>query len=98
MSNRTSIIQENGQITLPSSFRKKYNLEKGDSVVFRETEDGLVISIRETLAMKMLDEIGEALREKGITLEEMIESGREIRGELYEELYGKKSEDGSDDD
>jgi hypothetical protein len=32
--------------------------------------------------MKTLDRVGEILREQGIDLNEMIESGREIRGEL----------------
>ena len=81
-------MQDNGQITLPVEFRKKYNLKKGDAIVFKETEDGLVISPREALTMKLLDEIGEALKEKGITLEDMIASGEEIRKELIREKYG----------
>jgi hypothetical protein len=35
-----------------------------------------------------LDRIGAALRESGATLEELIESGREIRGESIAEKYG----------
>ena len=31
-------------------------------------------------------------REKGLTLEELIDSGREIRGKLVEEEYGLKTE------
>ena len=81
-------MQDNGQITLPVEFRKKYNLKKGDAIVFKETEDGLVISPREALTMKLLDEIGEALKEKGITLEDMIAGGDEIRKELIREKYG----------
>ena len=30
----------------------------------------------------LLDLVGEALRENGVTLEELIESGREIRGQV----------------
>ncbi|GEM_PF-5439616 len=47
--------------------------------------------IRQTNAM--LDAIGEALREQGVTLDELIESGREIRGKLIEEQYGIKDID-----
>jgi len=36
----------------------------------------------------LLDRIGEALRATGVTLEELIESGREIRGQLIAEKYG----------
>lgn len=81
-------MQDNGQITLPVEFRKKYNLKKGDAIVFKETDEGLIISPREVLAMKYLDEIGDALKGKGITLEDMIASGEEIRKELIREKYG----------
>ena len=40
-----------------------------------------------------LDEIGRILKEKGLTLEELMESGRELRGELLEKEYGLKSEE-----
>jgi antitoxin PrlF len=84
---KTYVIQENGQVTLPIEFRRKYGLKRGDVVVFKETEDGLLISPREALAMKLLDELGEALEERGIDLDELIESGREIRQEIYQEKY-----------
>jgi antitoxin PrlF len=86
-------IQENGQVTLPIDFRRKYGLKKGDVVIFKETDDGLLISPREALAMKLLDEIGEALEERGIDLDELIESGREIRADMLKERYGIDAED-----
>lgn len=82
-------IQENGQVTLPLEFRKKYGLKKGDVVIFKETDDGLLISARETLAMNLLDEIGEVLQEKGITLDELLAAGRDIRQEIYDEKYAR---------
>ena len=82
-------IQENGQVTLPLEFRKKYGLKKGDVVIFKETDDGLLISARETLAMNLLDEIGEVLEEKGITLDELLAAGRDIRQEIYDEKYAR---------
>jgi len=87
------IIQENGQVTLPIEFRRRYNLSKGDAVVFRETEEGLLISPKETLIMKLLDEIDEGLKAKGITLEELISSGRQIRQEIYDEKYAAGADD-----
>jgi hypothetical protein len=35
-----------------------------------------------------LRRLGEALRERGVSAEDLMASGREIRGELVEELYG----------
>jgi len=59
-----------------------------DVVVFEETEQGLLVSPREALLMRLLDEIGEELKERGVTLEELMERGREIRGGLLKEMYG----------
>ena len=90
---KTYTIQENGQITLPVEFRRRYNLKKGDIVVFKETDEGLLISSKEALVMNLLDEIGAGLKAKGLTLDELIESGREIRQEIYEEQYAHDSDD-----
>ena len=87
------IIQENGQVTLPIEFRRRYNLVKGDAVVFKETEDGLLISPKEALIMKLLDEIDDGLKARGITLEELIASGRDIRQEIYDEKYAARADD-----
>jgi antitoxin PrlF len=84
-------IQEKGQVTLPADVRRKLGLKKGDLVSVTQTAEGILITPQEVLAMKALDQIGEALRTKGLTLEELIESGREIRGKLIEEEYGIKT-------
>lgn len=89
---KLSVVQEKGQVTIPSEIRKKLGLKKGDVVAFVETEQGVLISPQEVIAMEALDKIGAILEEKGITLEELIESGREVRGELVEEEYGLKPE------
>jgi AbrB family looped-hinge helix DNA binding protein len=93
MAKNVYIIQENGQVTLPIEFRRRCNLKKGDAVVFKETEDGLLISPKEALVMNLLDEIAEGLKERGITLDELIESGQEIRQEVYDEKYAAEAED-----
>lgn len=36
-------IQERGQVTIPSSIRKKLKLRKGDIVLFTETDAGVII-------------------------------------------------------
>ena len=85
---KLSKVQAKGQITIPVEIRQKLGLEKGDVVAFVETERGVLISPQEVVAMEALDQIGEALKEQGISLEEMIASGRDIRGQLLEEEYG----------
>ncbi len=90
---KLSVVQEKGQVTIPAEIRRKLGLKKGDLVAFIETDQGVLISPREVIAMEALDRIGKALEERGITLEELIESGREIRGQLLEEEYGIKIEE-----
>lgn len=93
MGKRTYVIQERGQITLPAELRRKFGLKRGDVVVFEETADGILISPRETLVMRLLDDIGAELRQRGVTLEDLMDSGRELRGELLQELYGIPPDD-----
>jgi len=88
MARKTYTIQESGSVTLPAEIRKKYNLNPGDEVTFTETEDGILINLREVLINKLLNELGDDLRERGVTLDELIESGRELRGQLLKEHYG----------
>ena len=83
-------VQAKGQVTIPTKIRRKLNLRKGDLVSFVETKDGVLIKPAEMLLTEALNEIGKALKEEGITLEEWIERGREIRGKLLEEMYGLK--------
>ena len=93
MTKNVYIIQENGQVTLPIEFRRRYNLNKGDAVIFKETAEGLIISPKEALVMKLLDELDEGLKAKGLTLEDLISSGRQIREEIYDEKYAAEADD-----
>lgn len=81
-------IQEKGQVTLPADVRKRLGLKKGDLVAVVETPDGVLITPQEVVATKALDRIGDALREQGVSLDELIESGRNIRGDLIRQQYG----------
>jgi AbrB family looped-hinge helix DNA binding protein len=81
-------IQEKGQVTLPTELRRALGLKKGDLVAMTQTDEGILITPQQVVAMKALDRVGELLCAQGVSLEEMIESGREIRGQLIKEEYG----------
>lgn len=53
---RAYMVQENGQVTLPIEFRRKYAIQKGDWVIFQETEAGLLINPVQIQAVRNLDE------------------------------------------
>ena len=81
-------VQEKGQVTLPSEMRRKLGWKKGDLVAVVQTEEGVLITRQELLATQALDRIGRALKDKGLSLDELVEAGREERGRLIEERYG----------
>lgn len=87
---KLSVVQEKGQITIPAEIRKKLGLKKGDLVAFIETDRGIVISPQEVIAMQALEKMGEALKQKGFSLEELMEAGREERTDLIKKEYGLK--------
>ncbi len=81
-------VQEKGQVTLPTELRKKLGISKGDLVAVVETDGGILITRQEVVAAALLDRMGQALRDQGLTLEQLIESGRDERTRLIEERYG----------
>jgi AbrB family looped-hinge helix DNA binding protein len=78
-------VQDKGQVTIPTEIRKKLGLKRGDLVAVMETPDGLFITPQQVVAAKALDSIGDILKEKGLSLEEVISSGREPRTDLLQE-------------
>lgn len=88
MQTLSTLVQAKGQVTIPLEIRRKLNLKKGDRVVFVETEQGVVIQPAELVVSAALEAIGKELKGKGVSLEQLLERGREIRGELIEEEYG----------
>src|SRR5437870_1998485 len=81
-------IQEKGQVTLPVDVRRKLGLNRGDLVAVLDTPEGVLITPQEVLATKALDRIGQVLKEQGLSMEELIESGREERSRVIQERYG----------
>jgi antitoxin PrlF len=81
-------MQEKGQVTIPTEIRKKLGLKRGDLVAVMETPDGVFITPQQVLATKAFDRIGDILKEQGLSVDELIASGREIRSDLLQETYG----------
>lgn len=82
-----SAMQAKGQVTIPAAIRRRLGLKTGDLVTFVETEQGVLIRPQEVIAMGALDAIGKALAEKGVSLDDLLESGQEIRTGLVREHY-----------
>lgn len=81
-------ILANGQVPLPDGVRQRLGIREGDVVSVRETADGILITSREVAVHRALDRMGDALREQNLSLDDLIESGREERAKLVREEYG----------
>lgn len=90
-------IQEDGYVELPKELRRDYRLRVGDAVVFEQTDEGWLIRPDEDDPMRRLNELGALLTAQGITLDDLIAAGRELRGEIVRERYGTRDEDESTD-
>jgi hypothetical protein len=57
-------------------------------IAFVITDDQRVeVRTLEAETMAALDDIGAALKEKGITLNQWVKEGREVRRKLHKEMY-----------
>ena len=81
-------VREDGQVIVPPELRTRLELKKGDLVAVVETPEGVLIAPEKVVVDKALDRLGEILREEGLTLDELVTSGAEIREELVRERYG----------
>jgi AbrB family looped-hinge helix DNA binding protein len=87
-------IRGKGTITLPASLRKKYNLEEGEVFTIIDLGGGsFLLKPRIYEVDKISAKAERVLREDGVTMEELFETLREVRKELFQERHGnvKKS-------
>ena len=82
-------VGDDGQVVLPPDLRQRLGLKRGDSVAAVETPDGLLLTSEASLADRDFEQVDAELRKQRLSLDELIESGREIRGELLKEMYGR---------
>lgn len=88
-------VQKKGQVTIPASLRGEWGIREGDFVSFESVDQGILLTPQKVVptqkinaALQALDAIADELESKGIALDELVENGREIRGDLLKELYG----------
>lgn len=75
MSMRLALIQKRGQLTVPADLRRKYGLEQGSVVAIVDEEDGIKLTPQEVMPADILERIGQALSQQGISLEELMSEG-----------------------
>jgi bifunctional DNA-binding transcriptional regulator/antitoxin component of YhaV-PrlF toxin-antitoxin module len=83
-------IRSKGTITLPSSFRKKYGLDDGESLTLIDLGDGsFLLTPKVSRVMRDADIVARKVEEAGITLDELFAALDEERKHYYKEHYAK---------
>lgn len=81
-------VEDDGRVALPLKWRERHGIRQGDLIALFETPNGVLIVPRDAELDNALGSIGDALREQGVSLDDLIESGRAIREDLMREIYG----------
>lgn len=83
-------MRSNGKITLPAKLLSKYKLQDGAAFTLLDLEDGsFLLKPGISEVDKISAKIEKNLQAEGITLDELFETLREVRKELFQERYGK---------
>ena len=77
-------VTSNGQITIPTSIRRRLCLKDGDKVLFLEGDDGVLMLNSSIIALKQIqsDMKNEASKAGLFTEEDVVALCREVRNEL----------------
>ena len=77
-------VTSNGQITIPSSIRRRLKIKDGDKVLFLESNDGVLMFNSSVVALKQIqkDMKGEADKTGLLTEDDVVALCRDVRKEL----------------
>lgn len=88
----TTKTQDRGVITIPQSVRERLGIKKGSTIAFVENDEGRVeIRVVEDAFIAAIDEIGDALKERGMTMAQWLAAGSKNRKKLFKQLYPELS-------
>ena len=74
-------VQEKGQVTIPSSIRRKLKLKKGDLVTFAVKENGVVIQSLDAAVKDLLGKLDKILSARGASIQAILASIQKDGGE-----------------
>jgi len=80
-------VREKRQVTLPASICRELGIEPGDMLDATVDDGTLVIRPARKAALDALKELQRAVKESGVTLEELLEGGRQARAEIAHEMW-----------
>lgn len=80
-------VNEEGNLVLPAELRESLGLQAGDMLRLVQTDENLLLIPRRLLVPEFADFMSKLLAEKGLTVDDLLASGEDIRDELFQERY-----------
>ena len=73
-------IRRKGTITIPAKLRKEYKLEEGQTLTVIDLGEGtILLTPKVSQVDKLANQIAEKFKDKGITLEDLLQELNELR-------------------
>jgi len=85
-----AVVRDRRQLTLPADLCRELNIRTGDELVLEVQDGKLRMTPARKMALDALTELNRLFQESGITEEELLASGRQIRSQLTRERYGRR--------
>ena len=80
-------LREKRQLTLPAEVCDALGLKPGDSVDIEVKDGTAILEPRRVRALRALKAVQKAIADAGVTEEELLEGGRQVRKEIFRERY-----------
>jgi AbrB family looped-hinge helix DNA binding protein len=88
MTRETVRVRGKGEITLPVDIREKLGLQVGAMLTIELTDTGVLLKPAEIVARDAMAQISTELKAQGVTLEDLMASGRKARTKIAADKYG----------
>lgn len=84
-------LRERGQLTIPSRYRKDLNLEENDALNVTKVGDVLILTSKRMAGDKLTKKFEKSMKDKEISLDDLLEDLKEQRKKYNKETYGTKT-------
>lgn len=92
MKSITAAIKARGQLTIPKKIREMIHLEEGQSVLIIPAGESVIISPKRLELDDARREIRRIMKQSGYSAAELLAGLKEERENLFQDIYGKKSD------
>lgn len=83
-------IRKKGSLTLPMDLRSKYGVDEGDVFTLIDLGDGsFLLSPRIMQINRLGDRVSEIIKDKGVSLDDLLNTLDEERERYYQEHYAE---------